>query len=740
MFKPNLPFDEVTPLCFSKQSIPRNTEAFVECMEYLCTSPHIDSSELVEPILQFLNLPKVKPELIDNAFIAISNMDLPDKFWTSLFGIIKNRFENNNPNICSMISCLSSAPITIILSEFNGITFLFPFLDHSDHNVRFAVLSTLYTFRNSIELTNILVEKVIESLKCIIPRLLAITLNWIVFLINIDYPGFAEMIKPHEYLFSEMIVFVGHLINMKHLEFILRITNPTICQRLSFIPHVSLAAATFILSSISESPDFEQVSSLFPSTILPSFIDVFNHPFSEGVKSELLISALLILKKCYQNTESRLFFLKVGDVLFQNPVVDDFRLISLFVDVSIALKEFEKLFDKDFVKLNSTIFLNKFVAISASRAVMHNISISQHLLKLLSTLNPNIGYWKVAVSSIFDYFWNIGDKSHFSTIPWKEVSNSIPNIEMRALFYCIVAKFIDKNQKQVNINEIKKLLFPDPIVSDKSGVSFRVEDHNNMISLIIRLCLFKCLKSISDPEELNGIDIMSFDPIYTQFNKQTSISKIPISPYYLCSTTEIGDLADSLSFIKSLKLSSNIGVYREYRKITPPYHVLNVEVSSVVSAKDKSVSLDIRISSDSYSPSLSVFLEVPDSFTPPIVPKWVTSEIKTSTKVSRRFRFTANKMKTPFIAIKVYQGNSELIHLKLCVPLIDMFSKISEPSILTDTIWSKLKFEKSGLDIPDGTWVSWVGCISVKNGTARAEKPEYLDMLESATNTIASIC
>ena len=737
MFK-TPPFDEITSQSNYLKSIPSGHESFVHFLEFLATSPHIDPTFVNQHIIQFLCSTKVKTELIISTYLSLSNLELPESFWNTLLPTMKSSLLPGSPLTESIISCFRSVPIQCILNEFLNLNFLFPFLENEDINIKISTISTLYNFRNSIQLKEEFVDRILNLFSLKSPRLMFMVLNWLIFLNSINFPNIENKILIMENSLLDVIMISGHLINIKQLEFILTYTKPTILQRIKFITHVSISSASFILSTLPNSPDFDLISEISPSIILPYYIEIINNTFSEGIRIELLKSALLIIKSNPTNVDNRDFYNSIVQILFNNIIYDDFPLISLFVSVVEQLNELRSILTLSFKLIKETNFFYKLFTIIACNSSKTGFDITSEILQMLP-ISDNIPkqYWKLAASASLEYLYNQKEKAISISQSLIEIIPNFPDYEIKCLYYIIISTFIPIQLKKKLINCIKILLLPNKFLKPNFNYLFR--NNTNLypdLSLTLKIPLIISLYQISNFEEIEDISELLNDPLLINFKNYQSLNKLLISPYYICSSIDIGDLAYALQYPLNQFLTFN--KERSFQRISPDNHSINVEISSNVNYFTRSFSFDLRISSKNSIP-LNVSLEVPDSFTPPLVSDWLISNLSSNINVTRKYSFTANKLNSTFINLIIKQENSIVLNLKICIPLIDMFNQINNSNHLTDIIFEKLSFEKNNINIENKTFVSYLGCISIKNNIARADKIEFLDMLSSYSQISAII-
>ena len=214
---------------------------------------------------------------------------------------------------------------------------------------------------------------------------------------------------------------------------------------------------------------------------------------------------------------------------------------------------------------------------------------------------------------------------------------------------------------------------------------------------------------------------------------------IPLSPFLHVNVIDLGLLASGLYYPSTLPVTSIGGKRREFIEISPVYHALTVEISSTVVPSDRSLSVELRLSAKGVVPSLSVSFNVPVSLTPPQVPEWSINSLNEGSKVTQNYTFTINKLTNPFGLIHIVQDGANVLDIKVCLPLIDMFDMITPDPDIERNIWQALRFQRTNVPLKDAMWVNGEGCIAVKNNVARASSEELLNMIPSAIETHAVV-
>lgn len=737
MFKGSLPFDDISGSNKEGKNIPRGYDAFVEYIDFLATSPNIDAGFVSNHILQFLNMAKVKVELKKAVLFALGSMQLPEDFWTSLFSQFKSQFTPKWELAEGMLTALSAAPVSAIIQEFNKISFINQFLVGTSPDVKFAALAALYNLRDHISITPDIVNEVIADINAKLPKLVFIVINWIMFLLSIDYQNIREMIMPHKDTLSEIIVVYGHLLNERQLSFLINFTNPTLAKRIQLVNHLSIPSACFILASLSSSPDYNYAEDMPLSTVIPLMIDYIKNPMSEGARNELLISALDLLRVNKAVTANKQYFDKIVDLMFSSPGVTDYRLASLLASVSQQFNTLPVVIAKSAIDSKNQNILPVLISVSCEIAEKQNIDIISELLKMY-TLPLHNENWRIAAAAGIHYIWV---KRAFTELHFQEIFNvaqSINDQEVKALLIIILAYFVPINQRSPLVEEAKKSLFPHLFVPYKETYKIAEYEHRTQLPTMIRIELAHVISALAQGEELEDIEDLLKAPLLSSFTKlPLNTNALPINPFMLCHNTTIGSLAAALEFPSHVTSFDFLGISRKFTRISPESHALCVEIASTVTGKHKSMALDIRLSVKQFSPDITVYFDIPTSFTPPRTQDWHITDLDRGSKVTRRITFTANKMNNPFISIRAEKEGHTVLNLKVCVPILDMFDKIDPNGEVASNLWHKMRFEKTGVNLPDSMWVCWNGCVGVKNGVARADEESFLKMLPSAFTTTA---
>lgn len=769
MFKPNaLPFDDLTPQGISNKSIPRKPDEFLEYLEYLATSPQLDHDAISDHIIQFLSFPKLKFEQKQAVFLALRDLNLTESFWAQMLTTIRTSLNPKDPLTESILISLCGAPPDLIKKEFNGFGFLSQYTKNENPSIRYAAFYALYNFRNFITINKDLVDSCLNQLKDKIPKLIFICLKFIQFFISIDFNDIEALMKPHHNELLTIARVHGHLMNIQHWAFIINQVRPSIQAVIEFLPHVSLSGAAFLLAALPSLHDFDEIVNIPVTSILPQIIDIITHPYSDGTRDQLFITALQILKKDQFNqnstNQSKYFFSRLVDLMFLSNQSISLQVVSLFADTASSYQMLETVLSKADEASQRSNFFCDLAGIAAMLTQNDDkINIISELVKLLAVQNDSTR-WELAASCIASYLWK--QKQHVLSRLQNlfEVICGINNVSIRSLFFIFIAQFAPPFIRSHLIRKIKECLFPSRFNQQTTSTTFTLPESSakSSIPLLMQLGLVRSLATIGEPEELQDIKDQLENPLYkmvyeqavqqkeiTAQNKNHRHSSLsgqleseeapPISAFFCCDVVDIGMLSAALEFPSSLPRSDFLGVERPFIEISPVYHAMTIEIASTMIPKYRSLCVDLRISSKGIVPAIDVFLDVPISLTPPQVPVWSVKDINEGSKVTHRFSFTVNRMENPFALIRVCQQDTIVLTIKVCLPLIDLFEKVHPDEWLTRCIWQKLMFEKKDVDLPDSTWVSPQGCISVKNKVARASQAEYLDLLYSAIDTCSVV-
>ena len=737
MYKGNLPFDDVSPSKQKNKEIPRGFEAFSEYVDYLASSPNIDPGYVSSHILQFLVVPKVKPEVKKSVLLALGSMEMPPDFWSALFSKFQQQFNPKWEFAEAMLVALTAAPVSVILQQYNKFTFLTPFLSAPTQEVRYAAFAALYKFRDHILITPDIVDAIIANISAKLPKLVFIIINWLMFLISVDYPQINELLKPHHDNLLHVITVFGHLMNEKQLAFLIEYTQPSLHQLISMSIHLSIPSACFVLSYLPSCPDFPLVADMALSCILPLYNDLIRNPMSDGMKNELIIAALEVIRRNKNATNNKIYFDSLVALMFSLPGLDDFKLLSLVVNVANIFNALPSLISKAATDAKSPNVFPKLISISCVLAEEKNLDIVSEILKLFTwqTRDEN---WRLAAATALQYLYT---KHEFTTQHFQELFNVMQSLSepiIRATMIIILAYYVPVNLRAALVEEARNMLFPNYFVPYHSTYDIKKIEHRETLPTVLRVSLVRILTNLAQGDELEEIEEELKSPLLAPFIKAPMTTDvIPVNPFSFCTNSSIGMLAAALEF-PSTNVSSNfLGVTRQFTTVSPSSHALCIEIASNVVGKHKSVSLDVRVSVKQLTPSLSIYFDLPPDFTPPHVEDWHITDLDRGSKVTRRITFTANKMSNPFMNIRAEMEGQVVMNLKVVIPLIDLFDKVDPNSAVSKHLWSLMKCEKKNIPLPDSMWVCWNGCVIVKDGVARADEESYLDMLPSAFNTTA---
>ena len=376
MYTGNFPFDDVSPNKQKSKDIPRGYEAFSEYVDFLASSPHIDPGFLSSHILQFLMVQKVKPELKKNVFFALGSMEMPDDFWMSLFSQFQQQFDPKWEFAEGMLVALTAAPVSVILQKFNKFTFLTPYLSATSQDVRYAAFAALYKFRDHLLITPDIVDEIVANISAKLPKLVFIIINWLMFLISVDYPQINDLLKPHRDNLLHIITVFGHLINEKQLAFLIEYTHPSLHRLISLSIHLSIPSACFVLSYLPSCRDFPLIADMSLSYVIPLYNDLIRNPMSDGLKNELIIAALEVIRRNKNATSNKQYFDSLVALIYSLPGIDDFQLLSLLVNVANIFNALPSLLAKASTDAKSQTVFPKLVSISCILAVKDSSRIS----------------------------------------------------------------------------------------------------------------------------------------------------------------------------------------------------------------------------------------------------------------------------------------------------------------------------------------------------------------------------
>lgn len=754
-----LPFDDISTQTDIHKSVPKQTEEFAHYVEYLASSPQIDPSAISGPILQFLNLPKYKtqkPERREIVLNAIRDLNLPEDFWSQVLPQFKTELsEPENKFHASILMALTSAPPSSIVKIFNNFNFLIPFLDNENDHIRYSAFFALYKFRNYIKIDNKVVELTLQQLTNKLPQIAFIAIYLLKFYISVDYQNISELIKPSYNHLKRVIYINGHILNINILRFLFKLIQPSIQELLSMIPHVSYPAAGFIISAMPSCNDFNHLADVPADSVLPVIVDIINHPYCDGITMELLTTALQIIKM----TQNMHFFERITDHMLKSNRSCKIQIISLFADVAKSIKELPRILNKASQFSKESDFFNNLVSISSFIATKDNVDITKELLKLLSS-ESTCSSWKLAASCVAYYAWHQKQFALNEIQNFLEIVKTINDLSIRSLFLIYLADFIPIHLRSDLISAMKLSLFSNSdkgLQSTTTKNTFSMTDTDDSIPMLIKIQLVSSLSMISTDEDLDDIYDRLSQPIFKIAlqngvrNRSTGKSRsslpanaslqstIPLSPFLHVDVIDLGLLASGLYYPTTLPVASTNGKIRDFVEISPVYHALTVEMASVVVPTDRSLSIELRLSAKCVVPSLSVSFNVPITLTPPQVPEWSINGLNEGSKVTQTYSFTVNQLINPFAMIHIEQDGANVLDIKVCLPLIDLFDKIQPDEDISKNIWQNLHYQQKNIHLSDGMWVSHEGIIAIKDGVARATSEEFLNMIPSANETHAVV-
>lgn len=736
MYQGKLPFDDVPVQAMSTKSIPRGHEAFVEYIEYLATSPQIDASFVSDHITQFLKLPKAKDDHKQRVFFAMSNLELPDDFWATLFSNFKSQVSKDWKFAAEFLTALSAAPVSAILQEFNSLNFVNQFLDSTNLEIRFAAMSVMYKFRDNINVTEEIIQKMLANLTEKSPKIVFLTINWIMFLISIDFPDFEDIIKPYRDQIFDVLIVLGHLINQKQVEFILNHTQPTIPQRLSVVLHSSISTSCYILTSLPLAKDFTPFTTPL-NVVLPLYIDIIKNPFSNGSRFELFMAALKTIVAAGAPMADKPFFETISTMLLNEKGNTDFKLVALFAKVAKMYGMLNDILDRSSQAGVNDNYFSKLVAVSCIMGIKEDMNIMRDIMKLF-TWPKKDSSWYVATGAAFQYLMdcNVYTIDKFQELT--NISSSITDDRVRAMLLIFLSYFAPINFKTNLVKEMKTLLFPHLFVKYPDVINFKDMKIHDRIPLLIRVAMARCIGALAQPDELEDIQEELKAPLLNALVKIGPLTgeSTLVDPFFLSDVKDIGHLSAAITNVDKIM---PFCASREFHRISPTCHALNVEVATSISPMNKSIAMDVRISVQMLTPQLKVSFEVPPTFTPHQMSPWVITNLNAGQKVNHTVTITANKITNPYIGIRIEQEGQDILYSKLCVPVIDMFATIDQQDLVAKHIWGKLSHEEKVEGMADGMWASVYGVVGIKNGVARADNPKFFKMLPSANETVAII-
>jgi hypothetical protein len=526
--------------------------------------------------------------------------------------------------------------------------------------------------------------------------------------------------------------------NMNHLAFIVGRTRPDLQTIIALLPHLSVPASIFLLASLPEVSDFARIADFPPGSILPQLLFVIRHGYSEDVRSQLLTTALQIVRL----TNSLEFFNRITTLLFTTNHGCGLDVVALYVDVAQSFKVLQIVLSREMEATSQNEILCDFLAEAACIAT-DGIDITATLFKLLSTQDEARPKWELAAACVALYLIRQSQFLSNHVQAAFDLVQSMKSSVMRSIFTIILSEFFPVHLRAPLIGVMKQILFPSRGLDDDRTVLVADYPDTSGVPLLLRIGVAKSIASIATAEQLAGLPDPLLDLVARSGPRapRAKSAPPPVSPFIACSITELSRLAAALAYRSTGGNQDVLGVKRPFVAISPPFHALTVEIASVVSPVQKSVCLDLRISGKGIIPSIAVIVSVSEDLTPPMVPQWHVKQLTEGVNVTRRFCFTVESPRIPLARIHIQQEDADILDIMVCLPLIDLFVRaVLDEKELERAIWEKLKYEQEAcVDLDDALWLASCGCIAVKNRVARASKRAFLAMLPSATVTRAVI-
>jgi hypothetical protein len=738
--------EEFSPDATRAAATHKNADEFVNYIRFLATSPQLEHSPAVPAILQFLNQPRTKTEHLSAVYYSIRDMNLPVSFWSALVPKIRQELAPSNELADAMVIALCAAPVNIILNEFMNFDFLrmlLPPIDRAQGGEllarRYAAFYAIYSFRNQIKFNDEIVTAALLELSSNRPGPIFICLNLLMFLITVDYPNIDKLIQPYKNTLLNVAFVHGHMLNMNHLSFIVKQAAHSIQTVFSLLPHLSVSASIFVLSLLPSIPDFPRVADLPPAAIVPQICDLITHSYSESCQGELFTTALQISRL----TNSHHFFDELSQLLLRKDR-QPMAVVALFADVAYSFQVLQRVLSKAIDAAVSKDLFCDLVAVAACIAADAGIDVTQTLLKLLSTQGEASPTWQLAAACVVLYicFQSQFMGDHIQSA--FDVTQSMKSLPMRSIFLIALTDLVPVHLRPPLVDLMRQTLFVKRNEANKT--TFTTDSADTVdIPLILKVGLAQSIAQISTQEQMRDLADEFNNPLYAVVVKQKARAKseIPASPFVTCELSSLAVLASALTF-RERAGKDVLGVSRPFVEISPAWHAMTVEMASLVSPKNRSVCLDLRLSGKGVIPSLVVSVQVPETLTPPQVPEWAIADLTEGTKVTHRLCFTVRSAENPFAQILIRHEKADVLDIKVCLPLIDLFVRTTqdEPSkakeTLTSEIWLKLRHQQEErVELDDAVWVAREGCVAVRNHVARSSKKAFLALLASANETRA---
>ena len=737
--KESLPFEEVKPKADLLRQIPSKPSEFVNFVRFLATSPHLDPSPVADHILQFFSLPKLKKENGNAVYFALGDLAMPESFWTQLVLQIKQQLSLTHDLADGMLYALSSAPAKVILSQFSNWEFLKEFLREGQNPKKYAAFRLLHVFRSQIKFDEEFVELTLQELTSEMAGLVMMCLNLVIFLRTVEFPGIEEKIEPHKNDIWRMAMVHGHLMNTKHISFIVDVVKPDLRMIGDLLPHVSLSSACYLLASIPANPDFLKQHNFPSDVIIPVMLDIIRHRFSEAMRSELFMTTLyVVLQKKDQVSFESLVSLLISDI----PVcsLDVVALVChAAVEFGILPKVLKDAYDSE--QKNKNMFCDM-TACAAIFALNAEVDVTTELLNLLCQQSHGKS-WRMAAACVAWYLWV---KRPTVSTQLVEAVCKIKDSRMRALFLVYLTRIGPDHLRSSIVKDMQETLLPAVFKSSEDPRTIAVAERPDGVDipLVMKLSLLRSIIILANAEEMNSMKQFLTDPIWEMTARNALREKqapnndaLPISPFSMLDLIDIERICLAIEVPHKPAQTDFLGIHRPFVEISPAYHALTVEISTVVTRITRSLCVDLRLSTKRMVPDVSVSLFVPPTLTPGYVAPWVISELKEDGTVMHRFPFTVHDLKNPYARICITQAGTTVMDVRVCLPLIDLFTHIEPKSETARDIWNRMHREHNRpVDLADGVWfIPNEGSIAVRSNVARATRKCLLKLIPSIKTT-----
>ena len=736
--KESLPFEEVKPHADLLRQIPSKPSEFVNFVRFLATSPHIDPSPVADHILQFFNLPKLKKENGNAVYFALGDISMPETFWTQLVLQIKQQLSPTHELADGMLYALGSAPAKVILSQFTTWEFLKEFLRDAQNAKKYAAFRLLHIFRSQIKFDDEFVELTLQEITSEMAGLVMMCLNLVIFLWTVEFPGIEDLIVPYKNDIWRMAMVHGHLMNTKHISFIVKIVKPDVRMIGDLLPHVSLSSACYLLASLPANPDFMKHANFPSDVVIPVMLDIIRHRFSESMRSELFMTTLYIVLLHNDQTS----FESLAHLLISDIQVCSIEVIALVCHAAVGFGILPKVLKDAYESEKKKDMFCDLTAVAAIFARNEEVDVTTDLLNLLCQQSDGRS-WRMAAACVAWYMWV--RRPAISTQVLETVCK-IKDSRMRGLFLVYLARIGPTHLRSSLVKEMQETLLPAVFKCSEDPRTVAVPERPDGVDipLVMKLCLLRSIFILANTEEMNHMQQFLTDPIWAMTAQNALKEKqaprddqVPISPFAMLDLIDIERICLAVEVPQKPPQTDFLGIHRPFVEISPAYHALTVEISTVITRLTRSLCIDLRLSTKRMVPDVSVSLLVPPTLSPSYVAPWVISELKEDTTVMHRFSFTVHDLKSPYARICVTQAGATVMDVRICLPLIDLFLHIEPTPENARDIWNRMHREHPHrVDLSDGVWfMPNEGSIAVRSNVARSTRKCLLKLLPSIKTT-----